>query len=264
MDWINSIQKIIDYIDEHLDEELNIDELAKSIYTSKYYFQKMFVLLCGCTVGEYIRNRRMTTAGIVVQNETTSIIDIAIKFRYETNESFTRAFTRFHEVTPSIARKTRCNLNTFSPITVKSNISGGKEVMNDFSKRGYVVKETGAIYYTEDMDNTLKWFKDVLGWFGQIDSRDDNNIGTYGCVDNIPMEISGLHIAPFTGIHMFKGEPIKRMISFMLVSDVQKLYDFVKDNDWNEITEVEKEPWGGKICSVTTVDGSILRFFDLG
>ena len=55
------------------------------------------------------------------------------------------------------------------------------------------------------MDKTLKWFKEVLGWYGQIDAKDVSGIGTYGCLSNIPIEI--LHISPFTGIHMFKGEP---------------------------------------------------------
>lgn len=53
------------------------------------------------------------------------------------------------------------------------------------------------------MDKTLKWFKEVLGWYGQIESRDENGQGNYGCLNNIPIEIEALHIAPFTGIHMF-------------------------------------------------------------
>ncbi|MDD3243973.1 MAG: hypothetical protein PHD32_09655 [Eubacteriales bacterium] len=81
-------------------------------------------------------------------------------------------------------------------------------------------------------------------------------------MNNIPMEIEALHIAPFTGIHMFYGEPIKRMIGFMLVQGVDELHSFVKSRGWNEISEVKVEPWGGKTCSITTVDGSILTFFE--
>lgn len=134
--------------------------------------------------------------------------------------------------------------------------------MNEFSERGYVVKETGAVYYTQDMDRTVKWFIEVLGWYGQIEARDENNLGTYGCVNNIPIEFEALHIAPFTGIHMFKGEPLKMMVGFMLVQGVEQLYRFVKKNGWNHITEVQEQPWGGKTCSVTTIDGSILTFFE--
>lgn len=262
MDWIESIQRTIDYIEDNIESELDIDTLASKIYTSSFYFQRMFSILCDCTAGEYIRNRRLTLAGYELLNSDSSILDIALKYDYETNESFTRAFFRFHGITPSSARKSKISLNTFSRISVKSNLSGGKVMMSDFSKRGYIVKETGAVYYTQNMDNTLKWFKEVLGWYGQIDERDENNIGTYGCVSNIPAEIEALHIAPFTGIHMFKGDPLPIMVGFMFVQGIDQLYEFVKKNGWNQITEVITEPWGGKTCKVTTIDGSILKFFE--
>jgi AraC family transcriptional regulator len=263
VDWITNIQRTIDYIEDNIGAELNSDILAAKIYTSSFYFQRMFTILCDCTIGEYIRNRRLTLAGYELLNNDSSILDIAIKYGYETNESFTRAFSRFHGVTPSTARKNRMSLNIFPRISIKSNLSGGKAIMNDFSKRGYVVKETGAVYYTQDMGKTLKWFKEVLGWYGQIDARDENGVGIYGCVNNIPIEIEALHIAPFTGIHMFKGDSLKMMVGFMLVQGIEQLYVFVKKSGWNQITEIITEPWGGKTCEVTTIDGSILKFFEL-
>ncbi len=262
MDWMTSIQQTIDFIEENICKELEVDMLADRIYTSRFYFQKVFTILCDCTVSEYIRNRRMTLAGYEVIDTESSLLEIALKYGYETNESFTRAFTRFHGITPSEARKNHSNLKAFSRISLKSNLSGGKALMSDFSERGYVVKETGAVYYTQDMDNTLKWFKEVLGWYGQIEERDSNNAGLYGCVNNIPIEIEALHIAPFTGIHMFRGEPLNRMVGFMLVQGVEQLYQYVKKNGWNQITEVIEQPWGGKTCSVTTIDGSVLTFFE--
>ena len=262
MDWMTSIQETINYMEENIGEDLSVELLAERIYISPFYFQKVFTILCDCTVSEYIRNRRLTLAGYEVVDTNESILEIALRYGYETHESFTRAFSRFHRIMPSEARKSHANLKAFAPICVKTNIVGGKTLMSDFSERGYVVKETGAVYYTQDMDNTLKWFKEVLGWYGQIEGRDDNNVGFYGCVNNIPIEIEALHIAPFTGIHMFKGEPVKQMVGFMLVQGVEQLYQYVKKRGWNQITEVVEQPWGGKTCSVTTVDGSILTFFE--
>jgi len=262
VDWITNIQKTIDYIEDNIETDLSADILAAKIYTSSFNFQRMFTILCDCTVGEYIRNRRLTLAGYELFSDNICILDIAIKYGYETNESFTRAFYRFHGVTPSIARKNKISLNAFSRISVKSNLSGGKVMMSDFSERGYVVKETGAVYYTQNMDKTLQWFKEVLGWYGQIDAKDENGNGTYGCVSNIPIEIEVLHIAPFTGIHMFKGEALVKMVGFMLVQGIEQLYEFVKSNGWNQITEIITEPWGGKTCEVITIDGSILKFFE--
>jgi AraC family transcriptional regulator len=262
VDWAENIQKTVDYIEDNIAGELDAESLAAKIFTSSFSFQRMFALLCGCTVGEYIRNRRLTLAGYELLECSENILDIALKYGYETNESFTRAFSRFHGVTPSAAKKNKAGLNTFSRISVKSNLSGGKAMMSDIEKRGYVVKETGAVYYTEDMDSTLKWFREVLGWYGQIDARDENGQGTYGCVSNIPVEMEALHIAPFTGIHMFRGEPLKMMVGFMLVRGIEKLYQFVKNSGWDRITEIRYEPWGGKTCQVTTVDGSVLKFFE--
>ena len=74
--------------------------------------------------------------------------------------------------------------------------------------------------------------------------------------------IEALHIAPFTGIHMFMGDPLQKMVGFMLVQGVEQLYQYVKKHDWNQIAEIKTEPWGGKTCSVTTIDGSILTFFE--
>jgi AraC family transcriptional regulator len=263
MSWLESIQQTIDYIEDNLESELDSDKLAGIIYTSSFNFQRIFAIMCDCTVGEYIRNRRLTLAGYELLNNDSRILDIAIKYGYETNESFTRAFSRFHGVTPSIARKNRTSLNMFSRISVKSNLSGGKVMISDLSERGYVVKETGAVYYTPDMDKTLKWFKEILGWYGQIEARDETNIGTYGCLNNIPIEIEALHIAPFTGIHMFQGEPLKIVVGFMLVQGIEQLYSFAKRNGWEKVTKVVAEPWGGKTCEVTTIDGSILKFFEL-
>ncbi len=263
MDWIRLIQTSIEEIESNLSEEISADILAEKLFVSSFYFQKMFSSLCSCTVSEYIRNRRMTLAGYEIIDTNQSVLDIAIKYGYDSNESFTRAFMRFHGITPSAARKDKANLKTFSKISLIQNLTGGKVMLGKLGERGYVVKETGAVYYTKDMDQTLEWFTNVLGWYGQIESRDANQVGLYGCLNNIPMEIEALHLAPFTGIHMFQGEPIQRVVGFMLVQGVEQLHSYVKGRGWNQISEVVQESWGGKTCEVTTIDGSILRFFEL-
>ncbi len=262
MDWVKTIQDAIDTIEMNLHENIDADWLANKQYISSFYFQKIFSSLCNCTVSEYIRNRRLTLAGYEITDTEKSILDIALDYCYDSAEGFTKAFTRFHQVTPSVARKNKTNLRAFPKFSLINNLTGGKIIMGDLGARGYVVKETGAVYFTDNMDATIQWFVDILGWYGEVVSSDESNNGTYGCVNNIPMEIEALHIAPFTGIHLFKGEPIKRTVGFMLVTGVDKLYTYVKSHGWNDITEVIEQPWGGKICSVTTIDGSILTFFE--
>ena len=134
--------------------------------------------------------------------------------------------------------------------------------MIDFSKRGYVVKETGPVYYTQNMDATAQWFSDILGWYFEIDERDHEGNGQYGCVFDLPKEIEMLHIAPFTGIHMFRGDATGGVVAFMKVQGIESLYNYVINHGWQEITPVEVQPWGAKMCRITTPDGYVLQFFE--
>ena len=104
MDWITGIQNAVDYIEEHLTEEIDYDIVAKQSFSSTYHFQRIFSILCGFTVGEYIRNRRLTLAGSELATTDIKVIDVAMKYGYESPDSFAKAFQKFHGVTPSSAR----------------------------------------------------------------------------------------------------------------------------------------------------------------
>ena len=131
-----------------------------------------------------------------------------------------------------------------------------------FSNRGYVVKETAPVYYTKDMDKTVKWFSEILGWDFEIDERDSEGKGLYGCVYDLPREFENLHIAPFTGIHMFYGEPRGGVVAFMKVQGIEALHKYVLSKGCTDISEVSVQPWGAKMCAVTTPDGYTLQFFE--
>ncbi|MBQ7981851.1 MAG: AraC family transcriptional regulator [Oscillospiraceae bacterium] len=129
MDWLTGIQNAINYIEEHLTEEIDYEVLAKEAACSNFYFQRIFGILCGISLGDYIRNRRLTLAGDELSSSDDKVIDVALKYGYESPESFTRAFSRFHGVTPSDAKKDGSKLKSFSRILVKITLSGGS-VMN--------------------------------------------------------------------------------------------------------------------------------------
>ena len=126
MDWITGIQNAINYIEDHLLEEIDYEEIAKRSYSSSYHFQRVFGILCGYTVGEYIRNRRLTLAGMELQTEKTKVIDVALKYGYDSPDSFAKAFQRFHGITPRGARMDGAVLNSFSRLTLKITLEGGK------------------------------------------------------------------------------------------------------------------------------------------
>lgn len=122
--WNNGISRAIAYIEEHLTEELDMDEIAARAYVSGFYFQKIFHVLCGFTIGEYIRSRRLTLAAQELCASDVKVIDLAVKYGYDSPDSFTRAFTRFHGVTPSAARKEGCPLNFAAPLKIKLTLEG--------------------------------------------------------------------------------------------------------------------------------------------
>ncbi len=125
MDWITSFQKAVDYVEDHLMEDLDAVDAAKKAYVSSYHFQRVFHILSGYTLGEYIRNRRLTLAASEIQTGESKIINIALKYGYETPESFSRAFTRFHGVPPSAARENGTVLKSLSRLSMKVILEGG-------------------------------------------------------------------------------------------------------------------------------------------
>ncbi|MBQ8510372.1 MAG: AraC family transcriptional regulator [Clostridia bacterium] len=124
MDWISGIQRALNYIEEHLADELEVSEIAAQAACSGYYFQRIFGILCGITLGEYIRFRRLTLAGSELA-DGARVIDVALKYGYDSPESFSRAFQRFHGIPPSDARKREARLRTFSRLTVQITLKGG-------------------------------------------------------------------------------------------------------------------------------------------
>ncbi|MDD6725672.1 MAG: AraC family transcriptional regulator [Oscillospiraceae bacterium] len=124
MDWITGISKAIDYIEEHITEPTDYARAAKEACSSPFNFQRVFALLCGYTLGDYVRMRRLTLAGEELLSTDAKVIDVALKYGYDSPESFSRAFTRFHGVSPSAVRKGAA-IHSFSRICVKLILTGG-------------------------------------------------------------------------------------------------------------------------------------------
>ena len=128
MEWIAAIQQAITYMEDHLMEEINYEDVAKHVHTSSYEFHRAFSFLTGMTANAYIRNRRLSLAGREIVETDASVTDIAMKYGYETPESFTKAFTRFHGVAPRFAREDFAKLVLFNPLAIKIAVEGGKSM----------------------------------------------------------------------------------------------------------------------------------------
>lgn len=125
MDCIQSIQKAIEYMEEHIFETINYEDVARQVYMSNYHFHRIFSMITGITANEYIRNRRLSMAGQELIMSKTKIIDICMKYGYDSPESFSKAFLRFHGVTPSVAKRSGMELKSFNRLVIKIILEGG-------------------------------------------------------------------------------------------------------------------------------------------
>ena len=125
MDYTKDIQLALLYIENNLTGDLSSKEIAKKAGMSEFHFQRVFSILCGFTLGEYIRYRRLSLAASELIGSEEKIIDIAFKYGYDTPESFSRAFTRFHGISPSQARNNHAVLKSYSCLSVKLILNGG-------------------------------------------------------------------------------------------------------------------------------------------
>lgn len=154
MDWIQAILKAVSYIEKNINQKIDYEEVAKQAYSSCYHFQKVFSITCGFTLGEYIRRRKLTLAGKDLLNDKLKVIDVAYKYGYETPESFSRAFYKYHGIMPSKVKN--CSQLKIFPKLTRIDKLNGENKMNYKIKEipekilvGYKTRFTGAPYGKE-------------------------------------------------------------------------------------------------------------------
>jgi len=125
MNGVGDVQKAIDFMENNLMNDICIDDVSKHIHTSKDYFQRIFFIVTGCAIGEYIRNRRLALAAQDLLFTKLKIIDISYKYMYESPESFTKAFSRLYGYPPSHVRTHKVIPEYFYPFTIQTIIKGG-------------------------------------------------------------------------------------------------------------------------------------------
>ena len=135
MNWIQSLSRAIHYIEKHLTDDINIDDVSCQAYTSSSHFQLIFHVVIGMTVGDYIRYRRLSLAALDLLQPNSRIIDVAMRYRYDTQESFSKAFTRFHGVPPSKAQRGKVKL--FRPLSINVTIQGGFDMSSKLIEEFY-------------------------------------------------------------------------------------------------------------------------------
>ncbi len=128
MDWISRLNSAIGYIEEHLGEDIDYEQLGKIACCSTYHFQRMFAYIAGVPLSEYIRRRRMTKAAVALQNGDVKVIDAAMQFGYDSPTAFNRAFQAVHGIPPSQAKNPGVLLKAYPPISFSISIKGDVEM----------------------------------------------------------------------------------------------------------------------------------------
>lgn len=136
MEWIERLNKAINYIEENITKEIEYEQVAKIACCSTYHFQRMFAYMADVPLSEYIRRRRMSLAAVELQNDDKKIIDVALKYGYSSPTAFNRAFKSIHGVAPSVIKKGEITtLKAFPPISFKISIKGAEEMNYRIEKK---------------------------------------------------------------------------------------------------------------------------------
>ena len=151
MDWIQRMNLVLDYIENNLDGEIEENKIAELSASPKGMFQRIFSALTDMSLSEYIRKRRLTQAAFDIRNTDEKIIDIAVKYGYNSADTFSFAFKNFHGITPSDAKKPNVQIQSFYPLIFefKLSVKGGNDMESRIIKNVDVKIEFGKAYKSD-------------------------------------------------------------------------------------------------------------------
>jgi len=190
MEWVERLNQSMNYIEEHLADEIDYAQLARIACCSPYHFQRMFTYMAGVTLAEYIRRRRMSLAAVDLQ-AGGKIIDIAEKYGYQSPTAFNRAFQAFHGIAPSAVRNEGVSVKSFSPIVFSIAVKGAAEMNYRIeTKEAFRIVGVSAALYQEIENNFAivpKMWEDAVAngtiqkLAGMMDAQPSGLLGVSAC-----------------------------------------------------------------------------------
>ncbi len=154
LSWIESIQKAINYIEEHLQETITMEQIANEVNASVFHFQRTFSILTDMSIADYIRRRRLTLAAQELINTDIKVIDLAFQYGYDSPEAFTKAFRKQHNVTPSEARKQQGPLQSYNRLVIQVSLKGAEPMKyNIVEKEKFQVVGMKRTYNCQNGEN---------------------------------------------------------------------------------------------------------------
>ena len=155
MNTYSYLNKVIEYIEENLENEIKYNEMAKILGVNEYTLRKVFSIICDISIADYIRKRRLSNAGQDLCIGNKKIIDIALKYQYNNPTSFSRAFERFHGIKPSQVKRNSQELKIFTKLIFNENIQFNEDMNYNIIEREETVlygvyKRTSLDSITQD------------------------------------------------------------------------------------------------------------------
>ncbi|MBY0116778.1 AraC family transcriptional regulator [Paenibacillus xylanexedens] len=182
MDWLVRMNSAMEYIETNLADTISYDEIAQRACCSTYHFQRMFPFITGVTLSEYIRRRRLTLAAFELQTTGSKVIDVAMKYGYDSPEAFARAFKNLHGIMPISARDTGVSLKAYPRMSFHISIKGDVEMNYRIEQRDSfemfgvygIINADQKTAFSEvplfrikcDDDGSVDMMNDLLGRFG--------------------------------------------------------------------------------------------------
>lgn len=135
MEWVEKLNEAVGYMEEHLTDEIDYEQLGRIACCSSYHFQRMFAYMAGVPLSEYIRRRKMSLAAVDLQEKGAKIIDVAAKYGYSSPTAFNRAFQSVHGIAPSAVKSEGVSVKSFPPISIKITVKGVEEMNYRIEKK---------------------------------------------------------------------------------------------------------------------------------
>ena len=227
MNIYKSLNEITLYIDNNLEEEISYDVLAKMLGVNVYTMQRLFTMIAGISISEYIRKRRLSSAGYDLYEGHLKVIDVAIKYQYENATSFSRAFEKFHGIKPSLVNK-ETKLKNFPRIVFNEDINTITELDYEI-----ITLNEMNLYGIGISTNNNEIGKDAPLFFRQIENKYSNKYGevVYGMITYDPEReesqkyycLYDKKIEEFEHITLPKSKWLRFRINSQKAKDIQEI-----------------------------------------
>lgn len=250
MEWVRSINNAIEYMENHLTDDITLGDIAESVHISAFHFQRAFSMMTGISPTEYLRNRRLSQAGAELANGGERVIDVALKYGYETSESFAKAFSRFHGFSPMQVRK-GSPLKFMNRYSIRITIEGGGIMEYQIEKwEAMDLLVHAKMFQVEISEKEIPTFWDeyysneeyrkIPGYLGICSQKEtESAMFQYGIgckasdVDGVPEGFEIIHVPEYSWAVFRCVGPSSKAIQSMW----DKIY-----NEWLPITEYELIP----------------------